>query len=694
LPTYRLEAIGSHLTNPAYRPDVDGLRALAVLAVVGFHAFPSKVAGGFVGVDIFFVISGFLISSIILKDLERDKFSFLEFYARRAKRIFPALAAVLIACLSVGWFVLFPDDYQQLGKHVSAGAGFVGNFAALQEAGYFDASGSFKPLLHLWSLGIEEQFYIVWPGLLLLSWRWRHGPILLASAILIVSFASNLLLTITNQPAAFYLPVTRFWELMLGCLVAIAQSKGQLIERFEQLSLGRGHMMKELAAWLGMALILAAAALINQNSSFPGLWALLPTLGSVLLIASGGATVIGRRLLGHPLLVHIGLISYPLYLWHWPILAFVRIFHYEEPSRWERTVCIVAAFILAELTYRYVERPIRFGALTPTKPVMTAVALGCAGSLGLAIFGHAGVPDRFPADVQRWVRDFRSDVLTSGEVRCFVEPTQSISKLNPSCDGTDQPNLRKVVLWGDSHAAQLVPGLREIERKQNNFSLAQYTASGCPPIFGFVTRRIPNCGLINEYAARKIEQVRPDLVIMAGRWDLYDGSDGVGRVDFDVIQMTIERLKSLGVKHVVAIGQFPIWKVAPQKILARSYRLAAAGFGPTQNTLRERDKRLLNPSTFARSEDIRQAFQAAGVTVVSPLSTFCDNKGCLLVVPGGEPVSWDRDGHLTEAGSIYFVTTNAENILGAAEEPRTFQVSPGSNAVKLNGGRFGRERGG
>src|SRR5476651_1651062 len=175
-PENRFEKIGKSPAKTSYRSDIDGLRGFAVLAVVGFHGFPTRVGGGFVGVDIFFVISGFLISSIIIESLQRDEFSFLEFYARRIRRIFPALAVVLIACMSFGWFVLFPDEYQQLGKYIGAGAGFVGNLVSLHEAGYFDTSASLKPLLHLWSLGVEEQYYIVWPILVLLSWRWLQGP--------------------------------------------------------------------------------------------------------------------------------------------------------------------------------------------------------------------------------------------------------------------------------------------------------------------------------------------------------------------------------------------------------------------------------------------------------------------------------------------------------------------------------------
>ena len=211
--------------RPPYRGDIDGLRAVAVLLVVAFHAFPRKVPGGFTGVDIFFVISGFLITSLILRSKESGDFSFMDFYARRIKRIFPALIVVLAACLAVGWVVMFPGEFRDLGKHAAAGAGFVANFSFLQEAGYFDITADQKPLLHLWSLGIEEQFYIVWPLLIVLVWRWKNGPLAMAVLICLGSFVWNVALTKINRSQAFYLPFTRFWELMIGCIVAIATTQ-------------------------------------------------------------------------------------------------------------------------------------------------------------------------------------------------------------------------------------------------------------------------------------------------------------------------------------------------------------------------------------------------------------------------------------------------------------------------------------
>ncbi len=503
--------IGIAPVKTSYRSDIDGLRGIAVLAVVGFHGFPTQVRGGFVGVDIFFVISGFLISSILIDSLQRDEFSFIDFYARRVRRIFPALAVVLIACMSFGWLVLFPDEYQQLGKHIGAGAGFVGNLVSLHEAGYFDTNASLKPLLHLWSLGVEEQFYIVWPVLLLLFWRWRQGPFILASAILIISFLINLVLTTTDQAAAFYLPITRFWELMLGCIVAIASSRRISViaragasERLKQLYLRHRNAGNEIAASFGLVLIGAAMALINGNSAFPGTWALLPTIGSVLLIAAGKTTFIGRRLLGNPALVHVGLISYPLYLWHWPILSFVRILHYEEPSRLVRITCVIAAFILAELTYRFIEKPIRFGASKASKSVATCVVLGVIGSLGLVIFAYDGVPERYPADVQKWVKDFRGEAVVANSVsHCFIDPGKSVDVFTHECDGAGKTDSSENCVVGRLACSTLGSWAQGDYGNNRQLCVSAIHGLGLSTDFGFCDRKNTELHIHQQSCHRK-----------------------------------------------------------------------------------------------------------------------------------------------------------------------------------------------
>ena len=651
--------------RPPYRGDVDGLRAIAVLLVVAFHAFPRKVPGGFVGVDIFFVISGFLITSLILRSKENGDFSFADFYARRIKRIFPALIVVLAACLAAGWFVMFPGEYRDLGKHSGAGAGFVANFSFLQEVGYFDVASDHKPLLHLWSLGIEEQFYIVWPALIVLVWRWRNGPLAMACLICLVSFVWNIVLTRTNLSQAFYLPFTRFWELMIGCIIAFAGSHGSPPAHFPRLaSIYQRHRdtLHNAAGWLGIALIAVATALINAERSFPGWWALLPTGGAALLILAGPQASINRRLLSHRALVYVGLISYPLYLWHWPLLAYARIIHLREPTVLMKIACIAAAMALADLTYRYIEKPIRFGVPVAAKPVMASIALAVIGCFGLLIYLKDGFPSRFPEEMQSLVSQSWSDPAEDfRQYRCLIGD-EAGAAFDAACDGVAQPGARKIVLWGDSHATALGPGLEELRRRGPNFQLAQYTASGCPPVLQLVSEQRKNCQSINEAIIKKIAQLMPDTVILAGRWELYDQSGGWGRVEASSLQATIAQLRSMSVGRIVVVGQFPTWGAMVPKIRTRSYRMAGFAGAETPSAI-ERDKSYLKITIGPANERIRQA--AVGAVFISPLSTLCNDQGCLLVVPdgSGKPMAWD-ESHMTRSGSIYFVTSNAAAFVG------------------------------
>ena len=286
-----------------YRADIDGLRAIAVLAVIGFHANPAAVPGGFVGVDIFFVVSGFLITSLILTKLRDGSFSFMEFYARRIRRLFPALVVVLLATWILGWFILPPTEYAALGRHTLAGAAFAANILSYSEVGYFDVPAAAKPLLHLWSLGVEEQFYIVFPALLLLLWRYRAIGLSLA-LIGIVSFALNIALVRHHPAFTFYLPLTRFWEFMAGGLLAcsyLLRESFRLPTRFEL----SGPRWRDVAAATGLLLIVAGLALTSEEC-FPGWWAVLPVGGTFLIIAAGPQAWLNRTALAHPKLVFVG----------------------------------------------------------------------------------------------------------------------------------------------------------------------------------------------------------------------------------------------------------------------------------------------------------------------------------------------------------------------------------------------------
>ncbi len=503
----------SHSSELEYRPDIDGLRAVAVLAILLFHAFPEMLPAGFIGVDIFFVISGYLIGGIICSKLKQDTFSFLDFYSRRVRRIFPALFTVLLFFGFAGWYLLLADEYRALAKHSTAAALFIANFAFWSEAGYFDQAAETKPLLHLWSLGIEEQFYIVFPLLLWSAWRLRlslrRAVILLGS----LSFAANLLIAGTDPIADFFAPWNRAWELMVGAALAFSPAGA------------RSPALRSALSGLGIALLGLSFMLTTRASSFPGALAALPVAGAALIIFSGSGTVL-NRLLASRALVWIGLISYPLYLWHWPLLTFTRILSPEAPPASCIVGVVALSFLLAWLTERYVERPWRADGRAAQKIltlILFMVSIAVAGTL---ISRNDGYPERLV---------FKElDQLTSAN-------NLSLRSLPPSCPDSDSlPQVLRsgcilhvnagaaprVVVWGDSHAEFWRHPFAELA-KERGFELYIFSLPGCPPLKGVrrtdFTSTTAHCSTLeaSDLVLGDVLRLEPAALFVVGRWDLY-----------------------------------------------------------------------------------------------------------------------------------------------------------------------------
>lgn len=461
--------------NPhlAYRADIDGLRAIAVLAVVLFHAFPAWLPGGFVGVDVFFVISGYLISSIIFKALAGGDFSFADFYLRRVRRIFPALLLVILTSLALGWNVLLPFEYRELGKHAAAGLGFVANLVYWREAGYFDTAAELKPLLHLWSLGVEEQFYILWPAVAVVAWRLKQRFWMAVALLAGVSFAVGLVLTVQAPVAGYFLLPARAWELLAGALLALrVQRRGPLFPR--------GGRLADVAAGLGFTLCLAAIVVIDKTRAFPGWWALLPVSGAVLMIAAGERAWLNRVLLANRVMVAIGLISFPLYLWHWPLLAFVRIVLGEGAGAFTLAGAVVAALIAATLTYRLLEIPLRRrGGWQPVAGLVLTSLLVVGVATNIVVRG--GLDFRLKdAQAERDARALDWTDALRGETDC--EPALPAGTTG-KCLQADPARQATALIIGDSHANHYYWGLSESLRKQGVI-LMQLQGAGCPPLKG------------------------------------------------------------------------------------------------------------------------------------------------------------------------------------------------------------------
>src|ERR1700737_1117480 len=367
------------LSSPSsrYRPDIDGLRAIAVMLVVNFHAFPEAMPGGFCGGDIFFVISGFLITGILLRELDQKRFSLLAFYNRRIRRIFPALIVVLCVTLVLGWLWMLPAAYAQLSSDVFASAAFFANIALLLQSGYFDIESARKPLLHLWSLGIEEQFYLFWPLILMLAARLRLSILATACVIGLASFVLNVAMIGLDPIAPFFLPFPRAWELLAGAVLACSWNQ-----------ISQTSTASNLRASIGLVLIAVAAGVLETKSAFPGWWAILPVAGAALLLSAPAAWFCRTLLASRPL-VWIGLISYPLYLWHWPLLVFFGIIKFGPLTLVERELILGLSALLAWLTYWLVESPFRFGRPSPLK-----LASLCAGMVLITVAGGIVVQGR------------------------------------------------------------------------------------------------------------------------------------------------------------------------------------------------------------------------------------------------------------------------------------------------------------
>jgi peptidoglycan/LPS O-acetylase OafA/YrhL len=618
-----------------YRPDIDGLRAIAVMLVVNFHAFPDAMPGGFIGVDVFFVISGFLITGIIARELESQRFSLLSFYHRRVRRIFPALIVVLSAALVLGWLWMLPAAYTKLSADVFASAAFLANIALLLQSGYFDVESAKKPLLHLWSLGIEEQFYLVWPLILMLAARLRLNLLWVAASIGIASFVLNVALIRTDPVATFYLPFTRAFELLAGAALACAWSR-----------LSQDVAASNWRAGAGIVLIAIAAAVLDTHSAFPGWWALLPVAGAALLLSAPGAGAC-RHWLASPPMVWIGQISYPLYLWHWPLLVFFAIIKFEPLTLVERELVLLLSALLAWATYWFIERPFRFGRPVPIR------ALGlCAGMVlvavagGVVVAGH-GFDSRLPPEI-RAMTEVPEQTSQWRIHQCMLDLNHETSFAD---DCVDQNRRPLILLWGDSTAGALMPGLRKAQESRD-FGIAQFTSSSCISAINADIPGVPNCRAINDRVLELARQLKPDVVLLHGTWEKY----------LDHVAETVTALKQATGARVVVLGPVPVWKRGLPNEVLRFFLLYH----------RLIPERLKASGSNGYDAEMRAALLPRGAEFMSAWDTLCNTDGCLTRV-GDEAsdILVSDQVHLTEKGSVFLV----QSIIDVLLRPRTLPVT-------------------
>lgn len=605
------------MTQLTYRRDIDGLRAVAVLAVVGYHAFPASVQGGFVGVDVFFVISGFLITSILLQEAHDGRFSIPHFYIRRIRRIFPALLSVMAAVLFAGWFLLLPREFEAIGKNTLASAFFAANLVLMRGVGYFEPSEDLNPLLHLWSLGVEEQFYIFWPMLIFLGVRFKLRPLQSIVTIAIASFAFNLWQTGQHPTANFYDPISRFWELLLGAGLAQARLAGYRLS----------VMTSQIASVAGACLIGLAILVVRDTFDFPGWWALMPTLGSSLVILAGESAIVNRTLLSSRPAVFIGLISYPLYLWHWPLFAFARLVLAGPPSTLLATGLVIAAFLLSVLTYYFVELPIR---RTRSR---RAIGSLIAGALGTAIVGSIAFQDVLPT---------RAAIFDGPEINEIVR-AQNDSEHVDSADLL-KPGRHATLFIGDSYMQQYYPRIERVAHRSPRGILLR-TLPGCAPLQG-VDRKSIHCSTFVDDAFARAAKPDIDRIVIAASWfgffnrgDYYALDDPRRRPlnalqtdwAFQRLATTLNRLRESG-KSIAIVLSHPSDKASGPEA-----RIARSGLGWRVLPPHEIDLGTFRAATAAAHDRLKRLAQESGAEIIDPSRFLCSAGKCATTSPSGVP---------------------------------------------------------
>lgn len=645
------------LIHSKYRPDIDGLRAIAILAVIAFHAFPARFKSGYTGVDIFFVISGFLISMIIFSSLEKDRFSFAEFYARRVKRIFPALILVMASSYVFGWIVLFADEFSQLGKHIGGGSIFISNFILWSETGYFDNASESKPLLHLWSLGIEEQFYILWPFIIWVTYKRHVGFFAVTVLVLCGSFLFNIGAVLKHQDdIAFFSPYTRFWELMVGGFLAyINIHRPMLINRFPNIN-----------SLVGIFLVLGALLTLRKHTEYPGYRALMPVMGAFFLISAGQNAWINRKILSNKILVSIGLISYPLYLWHWVIFSYLWILEGGALDASIAIGAILLSFLLAISTYWFIERPIKEIKMSSNQGVNTVLILFLlmiiVGTIGFFTFKQNGFSSRL---ANEYALDFNGTTSFESNPNLPVSSCQEIFGMpvisNERCfSNTKHPEY---LVLGDSHAdsfyeATSLQGisLLSIKIAKNNML----------PFLGFVSHYARDTAdhygqsiLVVNHAIDIVGQYQSiKTVILVTRGQGYFternaisklGSDeklplfDAERAFVEGYSDLISRFTKMG-KKVVFITEWPELDHPPHSFIPRAINLKSASH---DDVMRRQDVESKQRMYLNLVAEIK--LRNPEVLVFDTLPIFCDEQNCSA--KDDKTIYYSDENHLNINGS-------------------------------------------
>jgi len=632
-----------------YRREVDGLRALAVLPVILFHAGFEVFSGGFVGVDVFFVISGYLITTIILAELEQGKFSIINFYERRARRILPALFLVMLACLPFAWLWLLPSEMKGFAESLVAVPLFASNILFWRESGYFDAATELKPLLHMWSLAVEEQYYVFFPLFLMLAWRFGKRNILVLLAIFALASLGVAHWGSKADPAAnFYLLPTRGWELLIGAFVAFHLSAKIRTEP--------SRTVQEFGSVAGLGLLLYSVFVFDKSTPFPSLYTLVPTIGTALIIlCATQATSVGR-ILGLKVFVGVGLISYSAYLWHQPLFAFARHRGLTQSDQSEFTILVLLTLLLAWASWYFIEKLFRDKSSISRNSIFLFGITGSLFFVSLGLLGHfnngnmaqldaeqesflAGFDNDLP-DWKYFTRTgipekyrFDCDFYDIPKYRTRNSTNVPLESISASCFTSNKDRDKLVFIWGDSHAQQLYYGLRKALSK--DYDVLQVASSGCIAKISTTRSKLDYCEYSNWFAFSKMQELKPKFVIIGQ--NIQHNTEEMRKIS--------DALLGIGVGKVIFTGPTPHWtpklpSIIAYKFLANTPKRTFVGI---KRDILELDRKVK-----------AEFFSSSNVFYLSLIDYFCNEDGCLVYYGDDVGVgitTWDY-GHLTPIASF------------------------------------------
>lgn len=613
-----------------YRPDIDGLRTLAISSILLFHLGFSTLSGGYIGVDVFFVISGFLITTIILTDLQKQTFSFSEFYTKRIYRLFPALFGMVIFSLVAGYVIFMPDEFKEFAQSVIATSVYISNIFFWLKSDYFAGPSELKPLLHTWSLAVEEQFYFVFPAVLFLIFsKLRSYLLVIVLSLILISFTASIFVLKESASTAFYLSPFRFWELLIGSLIAILQFQGRL----------KTINYPQLISITGLAMIFTSIFLLDKATSFPGFWALLPVIGTSFLIIAGPNDGLIYKILQSSPFVYIGKLSYSLYLWHWPIVVYYGYWIMRPFTLIDTIVMFSLTFILSILSYKLLEQPFRKRAKNSSirKPLAFTVVISALLVItGAYISAENGIPSRFESNFSS--NEKYEDERDKNE-GCFLQAAQAFDSYDANkCTITSKHSNETIALWGDSHANHLISGFKH-KGSELPFNLLYFANAGCPPILDVNVKNRPNCKNNNQQFANYLTETKVKTVILAASWYYADQESGV---DLAKLKNTINYLNARNIDVVIA-NQLPIYSISNPSYLVSRLESSNSVFT---------DYSLSPAKGLETADEINNLF--ADQKIINLSSAFCKTRKTCSIFKDGELMVVDQ-AHLSRAGSAVAV---------------------------------------